>query len=181
MILYDKWYRRLTEYVDQIPDRSPVFKRKMLLLKELPPSVLRVELQEAKREIRAWQDLAIARKLSSWKIAAKLKLTLPEEPKIKFEEAPTELESETKVSQIEKRKQLRAKHLNKKPVRRGKKVKLTDEEIEKKEREERLKELWTTLKQKVKLFELRQKPTFPRISAAYPRRSSEDVTNSTTK
>ncbi|XP_043519799.1 dynein intermediate chain 3, ciliary-like [Frieseomelitta varia] len=167
-VIDNKWFRRLTDYVAQIPSPSPALRRRILALKDTPPSVLQKELAEAKEEARVWQERAIAKRLGSWDVERKLerkKLTEPrpqdttrqereEEAEIKSEESTsTIITLPTKISR--------------------RRLPPTEEELRKIEEEKRL-QLWNLQKQKMKKYDKRH-PYYPRISAALARMHSDET------
>ncbi|XP_068983669.1 dynein intermediate chain 3, ciliary-like [Bombus flavifrons] len=181
-IIDNKWFRRLTDYIVQIPQPSRAFKRKILALKNTPPNVLRKELVEAKKEIRAWQETAIARKLASWAIERKLEKEPKKLPEIKLEtmeERQEEAEEhliKTDESVVEFGKKNDTKIHPKKSLRKFKKLRLTEEEIEIEKKEKQM-ELWNLLKQKVQEYDEQhsRKVFYPRISTAFVRMYSEET------
>lgn len=181
-IIDNKWFRRLTDYIVQIPQPSRAFKRKILALKNTTPNVLRRELIEAKKEIRAWQETAIARKLASWAVERKLEKELKKLPEIKLEtteERQEEAEEhliKTDESVVEFGKKNDTNIHPKKSLRKFKKLKLTEEEIEMEKKEKQM-ELWNLLKQKVQEYDEQhsRKVFYPRISTAFVRMYSEET------
>ncbi|XP_017758642.1 PREDICTED: trichohyalin-like [Eufriesea mexicana] len=181
-IMDNKWFRRLTDYIIHIPVPSPAARRKILAAKNTPPNVLRRELQEAKKEIRAWQEKALAKKLSSWAIERKLKVraeTPTEDKSEAKKETVEDEEAKEHVAKVEKTKRIvrPAVTVKKQPsLRRSKKLKLTEDDIELQKKEEQM-EFWNILKKKVKQYDEQhqQVQSYPRISAAYPKASLEEL------
>lgn len=157
----NKWYKRLTDYIIQIPPPTRAFKRKILMMKNAPPYVLHKELTKAKKELRDWQERAIAKKLSTWTVQQKLLA-----PPVKvLKEVLDEDEKSIKSDDLrEKEPSYIAKRIIEKKVRPLKKPEPTPEELEEKKKQEQM-EMWNLLKEKVSKFDIRKKRFYPRISA----------------
>lgn len=157
----NKWYKRLTDYIIHIPPPTRAFKRKILMMKNAPPYVLRKELTKAKKELRDWQERAIAKKLSTWTVAEKLLA-----PPVKvLKEVPDEDEKSIKSEDLREKEPHVVKRIISKRVRPPKKpVEPTKEELEQKKKQEQM-EMWNLMKQKVTKFDIVKKRFYPRISA----------------
>ncbi|XP_043793745.1 dynein intermediate chain 3, ciliary-like isoform X1 [Apis laboriosa] len=157
----NKWYKRLTDYIIQIPPPTRAFKRKILMMKNAPPYVLHKELTKAKKELRDWQERAIAKKLSTWTVQQKLLA-----PPVKvLKEVLDEDEKSIKSDDLrEKEPSYIAKRTVEKKVRPSKKLEPTKEELEEKKKQEQM-EMWNLMKQKVSKFDVMKKWFYPRISA----------------
>ncbi|KAK1130138.1 hypothetical protein K0M31_019822 [Melipona bicolor] len=174
-LIDSKWFRRLSDYVAQIPSPSPALKRRILALKDTPPSVLGKELAKAKEETRAWQEKAIARRLGSWEVERKLEKKKPEETLTETRPRETtrqEQEEEVEVFKSEETIVKLTPSLIKQ--RKSKRLILSEEELRNIEKQRRL-QLWNQLKQKVKEYDERLSPYYPRISAALARTDSDET------
>lgn len=162
LVIDNKWFRRLSDYVAQIPSPSAALRRRILALKDTPPRMLQKELAEAKEVARAWQERAIARRLGSWDVDRKLGTrkaeTRPQETTRQEQEEEAEIKSEESTSAT-----IVARLTHPTKISRRRFVP-TEEELRKMEEEKRL-ELWNLQKQKVKKYDKRH-PYYPRISAA---------------
>lgn len=174
-LIQDKLFRKLTVQLDEIPDLSPANKRRMLRLKNASPNVLRKELQIAKEEVRAWQERVLAGNLSSWIIERKLeekkipkKMDVEEKKEPKAEPSARQV-SETSIKQTSASKE---SILGRKRSSRKRKTMEDMKQIE----AQRKQELWRSLKQKLKEQDEEEQleMTYPRISAAFVKTSSEE-------
>ncbi|KAG9429734.1 Dynein intermediate chain 2, axonemal [Apis mellifera carnica] len=158
----NKWYKRLTDYIVHIPPPTRAFKRKILMMKNAPPYVLRKELTKAKKELRDWQERAIAKKLSTWTVQEKL---LAPPVKVLKEVPDDEDEKSIKSEEMREKEPSVVKRIISKRVRPTKKpVEPTKEELEQKKKQEEM-EMWNLMKRKVTKFDIVTKRFYPRISA----------------
>ncbi|XP_012347214.1 dynein intermediate chain 3, ciliary-like isoform X2 [Apis florea] len=159
-VLDNKWYKRLTDYIIHIPPPTRAFKRKILMMKNAPPYVLHKELTKAKKELRDWQERAIAKKLSTWTVEEKLMA-----PPVKvLKEVPDEEVKSIKSEDLREKEPV-PKRVVSKRVRPPKKLmELTKEELEQKKKQEQM-EMWNLMKEKVTRFDVVKKRFYPRISA----------------
>lgn len=158
----NKWYKRLTDYIVHIPPPTRAFKRKILMMKNAPPYVLRKELTKAKKELRDWQERALAKKLSTWTVQEKL---LAPPVKVLKEVPDDEDEKSIKSEEMREKEPSVVKRIISKRVRPTKKpVEPTKEELEQKKKQEEM-EMWNLMKRKVTKFDIVTKRFYPRISA----------------
>ncbi|KOC61090.1 Dynein intermediate chain 3, ciliary [Habropoda laboriosa] len=176
--LENKLFRRITDYIADIPQPSRAMKKRIFTLKDAPPIVSRGELEEAKKEMRVWREKALARKLSSWTVEKKL--AVKSERKIEAKREPEEPEEAAKpVSEVKDPKRpvqsdqfLRKARRSRKKSRR---LRLTKEDIKEQEEEDK-KKRWKMLKHKMKQYDEPHKhKRYPRISAAFVRTHSETM------
>lgn len=151
----------------------------MLLLKKLPPRVLREELRRAKRVVRDWQERAIAKKLCARPFVEEPREPVEPKPKPEADQEVAKQVSEADVKKSGVAKQairFKARSPSKRRARKSRRRKTTisQEDIDRQKQKER-EELWRMLKQKVKEHEPLEEETYPRISAAFTRTSSEDL------
>ena len=175
-----KWFRRLTDYVVQIPSPSPALRRRILALKDTPPSVLRGELAKAKEEVRAWQERAIARQLGFWHVERKLEKKKPEKLTEAKPQETTRLEQQEQQREVEKKMAIKPEEsrLLTRVPRKDKRLVLTEEELRMIEKKKRAQQ-WNLLKRKVKEYDelLRRERElyYPRISAAYAQMYADET------
>ncbi|XP_076680481.1 dynein intermediate chain 3, ciliary-like [Andrena cerasifolii] len=175
----EQWYQRLSANVTKVSEAPRAMKAKMLLLKKLPPSVLREELRRAKQVVRDWQERAIAGKLCARPFVEEPPRPVTPKPK---PEADQEVAKQVSVADVKKsavakqETRFKARSPSGRSARknRRRKTKISPEEIKRKKQQE-WEELWRMLKRKVKEQEPREEETYPRISAAFARTSSEDL------
>ncbi|XP_026666893.1 dynein intermediate chain 3, ciliary-like [Ceratina calcarata] len=186
-VVDNKSFRQLSDYIAQIPQPPRAVRRRILEAKDAPPRILRKELSLAKKEMRAWQESATARTLTTWANEEKLEARIPKKIEIVVD---AEHDSEKSTALLDD-VQRDAKKLDARPVfakkrariRKAKKPVLTEEDIER-IKEEKQKKLWRKLKQKVKRFDEQhkeQKVSYPRISAAFVRTSSDELVTDNSK
>lgn len=170
LLIDSKWFRRLSDYVAQIPSPSPALKRRILALKDTPPSVLRKELAKAKEETRAWQEKAIARRLGSWEVKRKLEKKKPEEL---TETRPREMTRQEEKAEVKSEETIVKLIPSLIKQRKNKRLIPSEEELRNIERKRRL-QMWNLLKQKVKEYD-EEHPYYPRISTALARMDLDET------
>ncbi|CAK9811867.1 Dynein axonemal intermediate chain 2 [Anthophora quadrimaculata] len=174
--LEDKLFRRITDYIADIPQPSRAMKKRIFMLKDALPVVSRGELEEAKKEMRAWREKALAGKLSSRTVVKKLAMKTEKKTESKRESVSEEAAKHISDAEEPKRlpgsdKSVRSVRISRKKSRR---LRLTQEDIKKQEEEE-TKKRWKLLKHKMRQYDDPHKPKqYPRISAAFMRTHSEE-------
>ncbi|XP_076390371.1 dynein intermediate chain 3, ciliary-like isoform X2 [Megachile rotundata] len=172
-LIEDRFFRKLTIQLDDIPEPSPVQKRRMLMLKDAAPHVLRKELDSAKAEVRLWQEKALARKLASWMVEQKLEKEVQEQEPKPIAEPSQKLVSQVSMKQVSMSKDSITRRRRRSMRSRQTMERLSQEEEMKRE-EMRREEMWKEAKKKAKEHdEEKEGITYPRISAAF--RASEDI------